>query len=80
MPKNNNNKFTITSLFSLPVMRIELDLEKLTEFAQQTCYLNPKSVQVSNKGGWQSENVEKENQYPLKITIEEVSRNMIDLI
>ena len=58
-----NDKISIMELFTNPLMQIQLDLdlEKLTELAFQTCYHNPKSVQVSNKGGWQSDNVAEEN-------------------
>ena len=62
MPKNNNNKFTITSLFALPVMRIELDLdlEKLTEFAFQMQNKDKKGIQETNRGGWHSDYIQEE--------------------
>ena len=62
MPKNNNNKFTITSLFALPVMRIELDLdlEKLTEFAFQMQNKDKRGTQHTNRGGWHSNEIQEE--------------------
>ena len=52
----------IKSLFAIPVLQVELDfdLEKLTEFAFQIQNKDKKGVQVSNKGGWQSNNINEE--------------------
>ena len=57
MMKNYVNN--ISMLFSVPVMEIQLDLdlEKLTEFAFQMQSKDKKGVQASNIGGWQSNNI-----------------------
>ncbi len=58
-----NDKVSIESFFASPVMRVHLDfdLEKLTEFAFEMWNKDKKGVQVSNKGGWHSNNINKEN-------------------
>ena len=60
MMKNYVNN--ISMLFSVPVMEIQLDLdlEKLTEFAFQMQSKDKKGVQASNIGGWQSNNIKEE--------------------
>ena len=60
--RNVNDKIMVMPLFTNPLMQIQLDLdlEKITELAFQTCYHNPKGVQQSNKGGWQSDNLVEE--------------------
>ena len=52
----------IKSLFAIPVLQVELDLdlEKLTEFAFQIQSKDKEGVQVSNRGGWQSKDITKE--------------------
>tara|TARA_R110000744_G_C19099605_1_gene533439 strand:- start:23 stop:658 length:636 start_codon:yes stop_codon:yes gene_type:complete len=49
-------------LFTFPVMQVQLDLdlEKLTEFAFEMWNKNKKGVQYSNKGGWHSDFILKE--------------------
>ena len=53
---------TITSLFGTPVMEVQLDLDlkKLTEFAFQMQNNDKKGVRFTNKGGWQSNNINEE--------------------
>ena len=53
---------TITPFFACPVMSVQLnfDLEKLTELAFQLQNKDKKGVQLSNKGGWQSNNINEE--------------------
>lgn len=59
----DNNKPNILSLFATPVMHVQLDLdlEKLTEFTFQIQNKDKKGIQHSNMGGWQSDDVSKEN-------------------
>ena len=54
---------TIMPLFASPVMQVRLDLDtnKLTEFASEIQDKDKKGVQVSNRGGWQSNNVVEES-------------------
>ena len=49
-------------LFASPLMaiRLDLDLEKLIEFSFQLQNKDKKSVQLSNKGGWQSGDIGEE--------------------
>ena len=53
---------TFLPLFTFPVMQVQLDLdlEKLTEFAFEMWNKNKKGVQYSNKGGWHSDLILKE--------------------
>ena len=53
------NDVSFTSLFASSLMQVQLDLdlEKLTEFAFQLQNNDKKGVQKTNKGGWQSNDV-----------------------
>ena len=53
---------TFLPLFTFPVMQVQLDLdlEKLTEFAFEMWNKNKKGVQYSNEGGWHSDLILKE--------------------
>ena len=53
------NNVSFIPLFATPVMRVQLDLdlEKLTELAFQLQNKDKKGVQVSNRGGWQSNDI-----------------------
>jgi uncharacterized protein (TIGR02466 family) len=52
-------KALFNPLFTTPLMKVhlDLDLEKLTEFAFEMWNKDKKGVQISNKGGWQSDNI-----------------------
>jgi len=52
----------IIPLFTTSVMQIQLDLDtdKLTEFTFQIQNKNKKGVKISNRGGWQSNEIQKE--------------------
>ena len=56
------NNVSFLPLFATPVMQVELDfdLEKFSEFAFQMQNKDKKGGQVSNRGGWQSDNIIKE--------------------
>ena len=47
-------------------IQLDLDLEKLTEFAFQMQSKDKKGVQASNIGGWQSNNIKEEINMPLE--------------
>ena len=53
------NNVSFVSLFGSPILNVELDLdlEKLTELAFQLQNKDKKGVYVSNRGGWQSDNI-----------------------
>ena len=53
------NNVSFIPLFATPVMQVQLDLdsEKLTELAFQLQNKDKKGVQVSNRGGWQSNDI-----------------------
>ena len=55
------NDVSIVPLFasSLMEVQLDLDLEKLTEFAFEIWNKDKKGVQVSNMGGWQSNDITK---------------------
>ena len=55
-------KKAIISLFTTSVMQIQLDLDtdKLTEFTFQLQNKNKKGVKISNRGGWQSNEIQEE--------------------
>ena len=63
MDKEKPMNVSMTSLFGTPVMQIklDLDLEKLTEFSFQIQKKDKKGVQHTTRGGWQSNNVTEEN-------------------
>ena len=83
------NNVSFVSLFALPLMQVQLDLdlEKLTELVFQMQNKDKKGFQYTNKGGWQSDNIIEEkheefirlkkeiNQY-LQIYHSEVFRKM----
>ena len=56
------NNVSFMSLFASPLMQVQLDfdLEKLTEFAFQMQNKDKEGVLVSNIGGWQSNDINKE--------------------
>ena len=56
------NEMNIIPLFANPLTQIQLDLDtdKLTEFALEMWNKDKKGVQVSNIGGWQSNDINKE--------------------
>ena len=53
---------SFVSLFASPILNVELDLdlEKLTELAFQLQNKDKKGVHVSNRGGWQSNDINEE--------------------
>ena len=53
---------SFVSLFASPILNVELDLdlEKLTELAFQLQKKDKKGVHVSNRGGWQSNDINEE--------------------
>ena len=53
---------SIMPLFANPLMEVQLDLdlEKLTEFAFQMQNKDKKGVQITNRGGWQSGDISKD--------------------
>ena len=56
------NNVSYMPLFTTPVMQVQLDLdlEKLTEFAFEMKNKDKNGVNHSNKGGWQSNNINEE--------------------
>ena len=56
------NNVSFIPLFATPVMQVQLDIdsEKLTELAFQLQNKDKKGVQVSNRGGWQSNDISEE--------------------
>ena len=67
--KENKREVSFDSLFAFPLMAVQLDLdcEKLAEFAYQLLEKDKIGVQQSNKGGWQSIDIhhEKKERYVL---------------
>ena len=61
--QNNNNKFTITPFFASPLMQVQLDLdlEKLTEFAFEMRNKDKRDFRQTDRGGWHGENILNEN-------------------
>ena len=59
---NETTETNITQLFAAPLMQVQLDLdvEKLTEFAFQMQNKDKKGVQQTNRGGWQSGDISKD--------------------
>jgi uncharacterized protein (TIGR02466 family) len=61
---NNTKKLAlnITPLFTIPVLQVELDLdlEKLTEFAFQLRDKDKRGFKYTNRGGWQSNEIQEE--------------------
>jgi uncharacterized protein (TIGR02466 family) len=57
--EKNIDEIKIMPLFTNPLMviQLDLDLEKLTDFAFQIQNKNKKGVHFSNEGGWQSNNI-----------------------
>ena len=53
------NNVSFTSLFAFRLMKVQLDLdsEKLIEFAFEMWNKDKKGVQETNRGGWHSENI-----------------------
>ena len=83
-------EITFIPLFAMPVMSVALDLdvEKLTELTFQLQNKDKKGVQVSNVGGWQSDDIreekheefirlKKEINHYLQVYHEEVFRGMV---
>jgi uncharacterized protein (TIGR02466 family) len=58
----NRRETNITQLFASPLMQVQLDLdlEKLTEFAFETRNKDKIGVQRTNKGGWHSNDIREE--------------------
>ena len=56
------NGVSFLPLFATPMMQVQLDLdlEKLTEFVFQIQNKNKKGVQKTNRGGWHSDEINKE--------------------
>ena len=56
------NEMNIIPLFATPVMQVQLDfdLEKLTEFAFEMQNKDKKGAQLTNRGGWQSNEIQEE--------------------
>ena len=57
-----DNKTTILPLFANPLMKIQLDLdlEKLSEFAFEIWNKDNNGIQKTNRGGWHSKNIYEE--------------------
>ena len=57
------NGVSFLPLFATPMMQVQLDLdlEKLTEFEFEMQNKDKKGIQHSNLGGWQIDDVSKEN-------------------
>ena len=74
----NNNKFTITPLFAFPLMQVQLDLdlEKLTELAFEMRNKDKKGVQLTNYGGWQSNDIIKETHEEFIRLKKEINRHL----
>jgi uncharacterized protein (TIGR02466 family) len=71
-------KISIMPIFASPAMvaQLDLDLEKLTEFAFQLQNKNRKGVQLSNRGGWQSESLIKEEHEEFIKLKKEISQHL----
>ena len=72
------NNASFRSLFASPLMQVQLDLdlEKLTEFAFQMQNKDKKGVEVSNIGGWQSDNVSEEKHEEFIKLKKEIGQNL----
>ena len=68
----------IIPFFTTSVMQIQLDLDtdKLTELAFQIQNKDKKGVQVTNKGGWQSNNVVEEPHEELQKLKKEITQHL----
>ena len=60
--KKNNNEMSFLPLFATPLMQVQLDLdlEKLTELAFQMQNKDKEGALMSNRGGWQSNDISEE--------------------
>ena len=76
--ENNNDTKSFLPLFTIPVMQVhlDLDLEKLTELTFQIQNKDKKGVQVSNRGGWQSNNIGQENHEELNKLKKEITQHL----
>ena len=70
----------IIPFFTTSVMQIQLDLDtdKLTELAFQIQNKDKKGVQVTNKGGWQSNNVVEEPHEELQKLKKKITQHLHD--
>ena len=71
-----NKEVNIIPFFTSPVMQIQLDLdlEKLTEFAFEMWNKDKKGIQQTNRGGWQSNNITEESHEELKKLKKEINQ------
>ena len=70
------NNVSFLPLFATPVMQVQLDLdlEKLTEFAFEMKNKDKNGVNHSNKGGWQSNNIVEEPHEEFKKLKKEITQ------
>ena len=73
-----NKEVNIIPFFTSPVMQIQLDLdlEKLTEFASEMRNKDKKGVIQTNVGGWQSNNVHEEKHKEFKKLKKEITQHL----
>ena len=76
--RNVNDKIMVMPLFTNPLMQIklDLDLEKITELAFQMRDHDNKGVQQSNRGGWQSDNLVEETHEEFIRFKKEINRHL----
>ena len=75
---NENNEVNFISLFTTPLMEVQLDLdvEKLTELAFEIMNRDKRGKQISNIGGWQSDIILEENQEEFKKLKKEITKHL----
>ena len=76
--KESKKNVGFESFFEIPVMSVQLDcdLEKLTELVFQIQNNDKKGVQTTNIGGWQSENIIKEEHEEFIKLKKEISQHL----
>ena len=72
------NMVSYMPLFANPLMQVELDLdlEKLTEFAFEMWNKDKKGVQITNRGGWHSNNINEEKYEEFEKLKKEISQQL----
>tara|TARA_B100001564_G_scaffold352847_1_gene360883 strand:- start:1383 stop:2024 length:642 start_codon:yes stop_codon:yes gene_type:complete len=72
------NKISSISLFTYPLMlvQLDLDLEKLTEFAYQLQNENKKGVNLTNRGGWHSADIDNDSHEELNKLKKEITQHL----
>ena len=72
------NEINIVPFFATPLMEVQLDLdlEKLTEFVFEIQNKDKKGAQYTNKGGWQSNEIQEEKHEEFEKLKKEISQHL----